>query len=211
MNMGYFETKGKLMIVFSLVFMASCGHAFQIAKFSHKTRAIMKQPFQRSEDYFVLRAASDNYSGKKAESRKAEFVTQTGLEGDGPLGMVNSIIPSSFRLALYVIISFGAVASTTIDAMQSRFQDVAIDSASLVALCTVAFIDYKLQVGQVEKAKANMRDDQLGKEVWYGTSDEKNTPAREAKEVLSPDLDVASAPAAGVIMEAKDLFANMDK
>ena len=57
----------------------------------------------------------------------AEYIADKGLEGSGPIKVVNSIAPPGFRIALYVLFGIVGVAGFGIAVQQGSFGDAAVN------------------------------------------------------------------------------------
>ena len=83
------------------------------------------------------------------------------LEGSGPLVVVNKFLPAGFRYALYGLFGIVGGAGVGIAASQGKMDDVALNGVGLVLAVGFAFLDVSASKGQVEEAKAVMRNENL--------------------------------------------------
>lgn len=130
------------------------------------------------KDRTVLRAQQDE------DDRVVAYIADKGLEGDGPLGVVNKIVPPGFRIALYVLFGIVGGAGVVVDVLLEKPADGLIDAVGLAVAVALFIFDRSLTQGQVEATKSAMAEDRLGKGVW---KDAGSMESGEAAELMRED------------------------
>lgn len=150
----------------------------------------------------VVRAGEP--SDDAQDELRAAYVAGKGLEGSGPLVVVNKFLPAGFRYALYGLFGIVGGAGVGIAASQGKMDDVALNGVGLVLAVGFAFLDVSASKGQVEEAKAVMRNENLA----LGTYAEDDS--QESKSGADGDDGASTSDSGSRIQTAADLFGSDD-
>ena len=82
------------------------------------------------------------------------------------MSVVNKIVPSGFRVALYAIFGIATIAGVGIAGSQGDAGNVAVNAIGLVLVGGAAVLDAKSQGDQVTAAGEAMRNTQLAKDLY---------------------------------------------
>ena len=110
---------------------------------------------------FTLQAVND-----PEEEKRAAFVAGKGLEGSGPIVVVNKLAPIGFRYALYGLFSIVGVAGVAIAVTQGNPQDALLNGAGLFVAVGLAFLDISSQGAQIEATKEVMKNENLASGIY---------------------------------------------
>jgi len=141
-------------------------------------------------------------ANKEQKDKIAAYVADKGLEGSGPMSVVNKIAPSGFRFSLYALFGVIGAAGVGIAVSQGNLGDAGINGIVLIFAAGAAFFDAQNQGDQVEATKAAMDNESLAKDLY---SDE-NTAQVVAAGAVDDIGTSRDAGAGSRIMTAADLL-----
>ena len=114
----------------------------------------------------VRMAGGASVDENSRQRQQASYVAEKGLEGTGPMSVVNKIVPSGFRIALYALFGIAGAAGVGIAVTQNHPNDAVINGGGLMLVAGLAFFDVKSQSDQVDATMTSMSNDQLAKDLY---------------------------------------------
>jgi hypothetical protein len=119
------------------------------------------------------------------------------------MSVVNKIVPSGFRYALYTVFGLVGAAGVAIAGSQGQQVDLAVNGAVVVAMVALAALDARSQASQVEATKLAMQNKDLGLGMYSedGAKINLGTPESPTEKNEQPKKRIQTA---------AELFSNME-
>ena len=130
--------------------------------------ALAPRGLLHSSPSLLTRAAEedDSSSSSSEDDRRAAYVAGKGLEGSGPLVVVNKFLPAGFRYAIYGLFGIVGGAGVAIATSQGKMDDAVLNGGGLVVALGLAALDISSQNSQIEVTKAVMKNENLASGMW---------------------------------------------